>query len=219
MSRKSTGYSLSEEAYNKIKNALCQGELKPGTVLSENSLAKEYSMSRTPVREAIHRLVQEGWLEVQNGVGTYVKQLSPKDIADLFEVRQLLESQAARTAVFEITDEEIDDFERRFKALCENMLDGESDEQRFFDLDWAFHSLIISRCHNRYIRSIMETNNQNLRTYQRLSVDTLNDIRESIGRHLCLLELIRRRDPDALSEAIVEHIEWAAGLIPSSDGN
>ena len=217
MSRNSSGLSLSDDAYNRIKNALCHGELKPGTILSENRLASEYSMSRTPVREAIHRLVQEGWLEVRSGHGTYVKHLSSKDIDDLYEVRLLLESQAAKTAVYEITDAEIDAFEQRFQELCEHMLAGKTDDQTFFDLDWEFHSLIISRCRNTYIRSIMENNNRNLRRYQRLSADTLGDIRESTDKHLHLLALIRKRDPEALSEAIAEHIRWAAGIIPRPD--
>lgn len=81
-------------------------------------------MSRTPVREALRALASENWLEIKNGVGAYVKPLSSKDIEDLYEIRCLLEVQAAKTAVYSISDQEIDDLARRFQELLKNYADG-----------------------------------------------------------------------------------------------
>ena len=102
-------------------------------------------------------------------------------------------------------------------VLAEAEAGGSADPKAFSDLDWEFHSLIIRRCENHYIRSIMHDNNQNLRRFQRLSVRTLNDLKESTAQHLNLLALIRRRDPDALSAAIEDHVRWAAGLIRTAE--
>ena len=109
--------TLSQRAYEAIKEALCQGKFSPGDILSESQLAAQLGMSRTPVREALRTLASEDWLEIRNGIGAYVKPLSAKDIEDLYEVRCLLEVQAARTAVSRITEEEIDSLD--LSALTE----------------------------------------------------------------------------------------------------
>ena len=102
--------TLSEKAYDEIKNAICDGTITAGTLLSENALAQQLGMSRTPVREAMRALESEGWLDIRSGIGAYVRPLSSKDIEDLYEVRCLLEVQAAKTSIFHITDEEISIF-------------------------------------------------------------------------------------------------------------
>ena len=72
--------SRSNLAYNKIKDAICKGELVPGNILSEGQLAEWLEMSRTPVREALRFLASEGFVEIRNGIGVYVKPLSSKDM-------------------------------------------------------------------------------------------------------------------------------------------
>lgn len=109
--------NLSEQAYNQIKDAICAGRIAPGDILSESRLAEDLGMSRTPVREALRSLASEGFLEIKNGVGAYVKPLSSKDMENLYEIRCLLEMQAIKTSIYRITDQEIDDMERRFQAV------------------------------------------------------------------------------------------------------
>jgi len=206
--------SLSDTAYNEIKDALCEGRIIPGDILSESQLAADMGMSRTPVREALRALASEGWLEIKNGVGAFVKSISTKDMEDLYEIRCLLETQAARTAVFHITNEEIDVLEARFTCLLNNCRAGITPDPKVFsDLDWELHNLIIQRCQNNYIKSIMETNNSNMKRYQYLSVEAFNDIQESTLQHLHILELLRSRSPDGLAQALQEHLQWAAAFL------
>ena len=117
--------NLSEQAYNQIKDAICAGRIAPGDILSESRLAEDLGMSRTPVREALRSLASEGFLEIKNGVGAYVKSLSSKDMENLYEIRCLLEMQAIKTSIYRITDQEIDDMERRFQAVYDACERGE----------------------------------------------------------------------------------------------
>ena len=145
--------NLSELAYNQIKDAICRGTIIPGDVLSENKLAMELGMSRTPIREALRSLASEGFVDVRNGIGAYVKPLSSKDMEDLYEVRSLLEMQAIKTSIYRITDDEIDSLEQRFQAICEACERGEHPTQgEFSELDWKLHSLLVSRCTNKSVR-------------------------------------------------------------------
>ena len=128
--------NLSEQAYNQIKDAICQGRIAPGDILSESRLAEDLGMSRTPVREALRSLASEGFLEIKNGVGAYVKPLSSKDMENLYEIRCLLEMQAIKTSIYRITDQEIDDMERRFQEVYDACERGEHPQHgEFSNLD------------------------------------------------------------------------------------
>ena len=209
--------SLSQQAYNHIKDALCRGEIVAGDILSENQLAQDLGMSRTPVREALRTLASENWLEIKNGVGAYVKPLSSKDIEDLYEIRCLLEVQAAKTAVYHISNREIDDLEQRFKALLDDYEHGKYPDPGYFSqLDWTLHELIVERCTNNYLKIIMRNNNSNIKRYQLLSFEARNDIKDSTLQHLNILALLRRRDVPALTKALTEHLNWAAAFLKNT---
>lgn len=205
---------MSHLAYHQIKDALCKGTIASGDILSESQLAEQLGMSRTPVREALRTLASEDWLEIKNGIGAYVKPLSSKDMEDLYEVRCLLEVQAARTAVYNITNAEIDELEGQFRALLEECGGGQSPEPtRFSELDWKLHELIVERCQNNHIKAIMRNNTSNMKRYQFLSVEALNDITESALQHLSILSLLRSRDVEALTVALQNHLVWASGFL------
>ena len=206
--------TLSEQAYNQIKDAICQGSVAPGDILSENQIAQQLGMSRTPVREALRALASEGFVEIRNGIGAYVKPLSSKDMEDLYEVRCLLEMQAIKTSIYRISNDEIDDLTRRFQAIYDACEQGDSPAQgEFSELDWELHSLLVDRCTNNYIKEIVAGNNSNLRRYQSLSVNVLGDVHESARQHLEILRVLRSRDLDKLEEVLYAHLMWSANLL------
>lgn len=206
--------TLSEQAYNQIKDAICQGSVAPGDILSENQIAQQLGMSRTPVREALRALASEGFVEIRNGIGAYVKPLSSKDMEDFYEVRCLLEMQAIKTSIYRISNDEIDDLTRRFQAIYDACEQGDSPAQgEFSELDWELHSLLVDRCTNNYIKEIVAGNNSNLRRYQSLSVNVLGDVHESARQHLEILRVLRSRDLDKLEEVLHAHLMWSANLL------
>lgn len=208
--------SLSQRAYNQIKDAICQGQISPGDILSESQLASQLSMSRTPVREALRTLASEGFVDIRNGIGAYVKPLSSKDMEDLYEVRCLLEMQAIKTSIYRITNEEINALEQQFQRIYDACEHGEHPGQReVSNLDWELHSLLVKHCTNKYIKEIIASNNSNLRRYQSLSVDALGDVHESARQHLEILRVLRTRDLKQLSEILRTHLLWSANLLHS----
>lgn len=202
--------TLSKKAYEQIKNAICEGTIASGSLLSENALAQQLHMSRTPVREAMRALESEGWLEIRSGIGIYVKPLSSKDIEDLYEVRCLLEVQAARTAIFHISNEEIDQMEAGFRALLDSTQTAAPNLHHFSELDWAFHMAIIDHCQNNYIKEIMRSNMANMQRCLSLSAEVFNNLQESTLQHLDLLSLMRRRDMESFCQALAQHLKWAS---------
>lgn len=210
--------NLSEKAYEEIKTALCEGTIAAGDILSESQLAQKLGMSRTPVREALRMLASEDWVEIRNGIGAYVKPLSSKDMEDLYEIRCLLEVQAAKTAVYHITSEEIDAMEARFQDILRQYESGQApDPELFSQLDWDLHELIVERCSNTYIKTIMRNNHSNIKRYQMLSFEARNDIKDSTLQHLNILNLLKNRDVSGLTQALSEHLCWAAGFLKRTE--
>lgn len=97
--------NLSTRAYEVIKRKIVNGEITPGTKLQEDRLAEELGISRTPIREALSRLAQEGLVEIIPRRGTYVVEFSLFDIVHLLEIREALEGMAARLAATNIARE------------------------------------------------------------------------------------------------------------------
>ena len=206
--------SLSAQAYRILFERLCDGTIAPGDLLSESRLAAELQMSRTPVREALHLLAGENWLEIKNGVGAYVKPISTRDIEDLYEVRALLEVQAAKTAVHRIPLGEIEALEEAFRQLTE--MDGSDTaarNRRSAELDWAVHELLIRYCQNLYIKTILQNYIFPIKRYLFFSVGLYDDPALSAEQHLELLALMKRRDGAALAAALEAHLDWAMGYI------
>jgi len=202
--------SLVSFASEEIKQSILSGDIKQNELLSESQLALTLGVSRTPVREAIRMLVSENIVEVINGIGIFVKQLTPREIKDIFEVRMALESIASGSAVHNIADEEIELYKDRFIQLLGKYQSGEITRSReFADLDWALHELIIDRSSNEYLRRIMKEIYFNIKRLQLMSFEALNDIEKSTGQHLLILDCIKKNDIELLDKVLKEHISWS----------
>jgi DNA-binding GntR family transcriptional regulator len=201
-------------AYDTIKNNILNQVIKPGDCLSENSIAEKLNMSRTPVREALKMLANEDLIEIRNGVGAYVKTLSFKDILDIFEVRKNLETLAVETSINNITRLEIEELEERLKGLLESYKKGEEVEfEEFNKIDVELHRLFISRCDNKYVKSIMEEIQLRIVAYQFISLSELGNMEESINQHLKLIELVKSGEIEELKKELANHIEWSLNSI------
>src|SRR4051794_8529863 len=109
--------SLRERAYRHIQRKILAGEIPSGGKVSEQSIAEELGISRTPVRSAIHELETEGLLEQVPRYGTIVRQADRRDIVELFDLRMALESFAAEIAADAISSEDLG----TLGSLCDRM--------------------------------------------------------------------------------------------------
>lgn len=133
-----------EKICDKLRNKLKNGELKPETRIVEQDLAEGFGVSRTPIREAILHLVNEGLLVSVPNLGTFVKRFSVSDVREAFEIREVLEGLAFRNAA-----ERFDKEERKELMLLAKKTDAERAKgnwQEAFRTDEGFHKFIIDRC-------------------------------------------------------------------------
>lgn len=206
--------NMTQVAYEAIKNSIIHNELKPGDYLSENMIAQTLGMSRTPVREALRVLASEGLIEIHNGVGIFVKHITPREIYEVFEVRAALECAAAKTSLDNITEQEIAQLYSDWLALKNRVDSGETIElDTLSKYDSILHALIIDKCNNTYLKNIISGIRLSIIRYQHLSAKALGNEKETISQHLEIIQIMKEKDLARLLPALEKHIMNAAEYI------
>jgi DNA-binding GntR family transcriptional regulator len=194
-------------AYNEIRQRILSSEYEPGVPLSEYQIAALLKLSRTPVREALKQLEQEGlvWSIPQKGV--FVTDLTVSDVDEIYEIREQLETFAARVAAVEMSDDEvaqlITDLQRAKEAP-----DGPSVEDAF-EADIRLHAAIIAVTRNRRLAQILATLRDQVHRIRTLSTRVPGRLEAALEEHIEIMESIQRRDPDGAVKAMANHLKNA----------
>lgn len=197
-------------AYESLKESIYANDIKPGDYLSENQVAQSLGMSRTPVREAIKVLASEGLVETHHGVGIFVKRVTTKEIADLFEVRAALECTALQSALDHITDQELDNLHEAWMEQRRKIDSGQKvDLNHVWNLDHQLHSLIVDRCRNDFLKHVIDGIRIKIRRYQKISAMAVAE-GNTINQHLEIIQCMKNRDQEVLARVLKAHILLAA---------
>ncbi|MGC6083936.1 GntR family transcriptional regulator [Enterobacter hormaechei] len=201
MNLKSDERGVALSPFEILINAIECGELLPGERLQETRLAAQFGLSRTPIREALHRLETLGLAEPGPKRGLIVANISYERLRQLFAVREGLEKIAIQLAVSAASDEEI--------ALLQRMVEAEkklTDSKALHDHNRLFHRQIYRSTHNPYLNEMLD----NLRIHLSLLRGTtyaLSDrVEEAKCEHQAMVEALARRDANAAQEAACQHI-------------
>ena len=187
--------------YQALKERLINCIYPPGSLLNEMQLAEEFSVSRTPVREAIGRLEMDGYVRVLPKKGIYVTDISLNDVHQIFQTRIEIEPLAMKLAVPHLSMDELLMFRKRFT-------DEEPDLANAFRLDTAMHLFLVEHCGNRYIiemmRKLFDDNTRIVIASKQNQVQIHNAKRE----HLEILNsLIQKDDPEKTAQLLRVHLE------------
>lgn len=193
-----------EKAYTQIKGKIITAKMPPGSVINEAQLMEEFSLGRTPIREAIKQLQMENLVMVTPRKGMYVADIAVTDLLQIFEVRVELESFAAKMATERITDDEIAELQNLAKAYKEADL---ADKEYLINLDGQFHSLLAKASHNKFlVKEIAHYYNLSLRIwYIALTYAMPDDI--DVEAHLEILDAIQARDATRAEQRMKKHIQ------------
>ena len=199
--------SLEEKVYLALEDAILSGEYKRGDALTEMSLCKKLGVSRTPVRSALHRLSEEGLIEVAPNRGAIVVGMNDEDLADIYKIRIRLEGLASSMAAERMSDEEK-------RALAETVelsefYLGKGDVEKLKELDTSFHIIIYKASGSRTLSKILSELHRNIRSYRKLSLTVPGRLEKSIEEHKEILESIQSGDAKRADEITSRHIENA----------
>lgn len=205
---------LRELVCENIRQAIIDGTFSPGERLMEIQLADEMGVSRTPVREAIRKLELEGFVVMIPRRGTYVADISIKDITEIYEIRTCLDTLAAGLAAERITDEELEALNRLLVEIGQHIVDNNM--EKIVEADTAFHDILYQASRNERLRSIINNLREQLTGIRGRSMSYPGRLIETMEEHRTLVDSIAARDSERAQEAARVHIENAEHTLMKS---
>lgn len=194
-----------ELAYVRVVQAIRDGTLKPNTRLREVELAEQLGISRTPVREAIRRLESEGLLIHLPRQGAVVRELSYREVIELYEMREVLEGTAARLAARHASEAEIAELE----TLNERMLAAASDPAAIAQANEAFHDVMYRAANNRFTIATLEALSNAMALLGGTALKVAGRARTAYEEHKAIVAGIAAHDGEAAERAARAHIRAA----------
>lgn len=205
---------LREAVCNAIRNAIASGRMRSGERLMEIQLAEDLGISRTPVREAIRKLEMEGFVVMIPRRGTYVADISLKDITEIYEIRLSLDMLAASLAAERIDAAELEEMDRQLLLTGEYI--KKMDMPKVVACDSVFHDVLYRAARNERLVSIINNLRDQLTNIRGRSMSQPGRLQDMLKEHRALLDAIASRDPEAAANAARIHIENAEKTLMES---
>lgn len=199
-------FSLKEHIYDVLKRSIMDLDIyDPATNLrmDERTLADQLGISRTPIREAIMRLEQEGFVETRARRGVFIKRKSLTEILEMITVWAALESMAARLACSEATDEEIADLRRIGTRYTKDKAKANISEYSEANIEFHLCILGLSKC--AHLRELAEGLFTHLKAVRRKGMEDTRRTDRSVVDHMNIIQAIEDRDADLASDLVREH--------------
>lgn len=206
---------LHEEVSQYIKETILAGELKPGDRIVESRLAQELGVSQAPVREALRELEFSGLVEQKPFSGTYVKQVTVKEIRQFYEVRAALERLGAECAAQRMNEEQYQELAMTMFSMEEAARDHDLSE--YIKCDARFHDQIVAAANNDLLSRLWEQ--CNIRSWLHVGTSlTGRDLPELASRHRRIFEALRSKDLEQLRAAIDAHLNDLLKMMEENQG-
>ncbi|MBR5908448.1 MAG: GntR family transcriptional regulator [Schwartzia sp.] len=196
---------LREVVCETLRDAVRRGILQPGERLMEIQLAEDLGVSRTPVREAIRKLEMEGYVIMMPRRGTYVADLSIRDINEVFEIRTSLESLASGLAAERINEDELEKLQRLLVEIGAYIKSG--DMESIVRTDTEFHDLLYQASRNTRLVGIISNLREQLTRFRTTSMSFPGRLKATLEEHRKIVEAIAQGDEKAARKAAEHHME------------
>jgi DNA-binding GntR family transcriptional regulator len=196
--------TMTDAVYDQLKTAIVELRIPPGGPLREADIAQGLSVSKTPVREALARLEQDGLVELNSFRSAVVTDYTARDLREIYELREIIEVAAARSAAESISDQGLADL-GRIASECVRLSD-ESGGPELVGLISEFDTVLFDEVGNRRIRAILANLAAHLTRIGLLTAGIPGRNAASVREHARIYEAIERRDPEAAERFMRQHI-------------
>ena len=209
--------NLRDEAYTLIKLRILDSTYEANEVINEQEIAEELNSSRTPVREAIINLAQQGFLQIFPQRGIFVKPFLYNEVLEIFQVRELVEPWSVKEAIGKLTKDEI----TRVRGLCEDnkneMLNNVKPSYPGISINTVPHTLFLEKCNNKLITDLLHHAEElgKRRPFSGVEIDLsrgindnerIHNIIEIHESHMKLLDYAEAGDVSAAVEEAEKHV-------------
>ena len=199
--------SLKDRAYQNIKYQIIRGNLRPGTRLLEEELAKAMGISRAPIREAFNKLEKEGFVTTIPRKGAAVSNVTTETIEDIFEIRETLETLAVKKSLGKIFIDELEKVGDDFKEFI-NKPENAENRIQYSVLDGKFHDLLSQNCSNKKLIELLANLQEQIHWLRNISLRRTT-FSGSVREHLAIIEALKRNDEKLITKALLLHLERA----------
>ena len=195
---------LKHQAYEAIKNNIIQCVYAPNTIITEEKIRDEIGASRTPIRDALSRLEQEGLIRILPKKGIFITELTIKEINTLYETRLLLEPYCVLHYGSRIPQETYLTYYQMFTAF---LSDSEDTPYSYEEMDESFHSLFIENSQNSYFSNIYSTIESQISRTRVLTGKTSSRLDDTIEEHLAIVRAALKENWEEAAQAMVRHLQ------------
>ena len=202
---------LRDVVFNTLREAILKGELKPGERLMELQLASKLGVSRTPIREAIRMLEQEGLAVTIPRKGAEVAKMTEKDIEDVLQIREALDELAATIACEQITKEELDELRHTMHEFEEHT--KTADVKRIAEADVRFHDIIYQATGNPKLVSMLNNLREQMYRYRLEYIKDEKNYPTLIKEHSKIVEGLSNKDKARVTAAMHMHVVNQANAV------
>ena len=196
---------LRDVVFNTLRQAILTGELKPGERLMEIHLADRLGVSRTPIREAIHKLEREGLVTIMPRRGAEVAQITEKSMNDVLEVRRALDALCVELACDRITEEGLE----KLKAACEHFEQcvKTKDNKKIAQADVALHDIIVQATGNQRLIQLVNNLSEQMYRYRFEYIKDSSQHKTLVEEHRIIYQSIVAKDKETAAAAARTHID------------
>jgi len=209
LARKKT---LVEQAYETIRYRIITTAYSPGAELNEAQVSLDTGFGRTPINQALHRLEQERFVDIRPRKGAWVRPISPDEIAEIIEVRLLLEPYSTAQAAASVKQDKLEE-PRRILKRAQEELDNQARTEVLMQLDGAFHSWINWISGNRALSETLKQFQDRSARFWFHSLSNPDHARQVHEEHKCIFQAICARDREESFEAAKSHIKSFRSVI------
>lgn len=205
------GEKASAAAARLLREAILSGDLAPGQVLGEEVLGKQLGISRTPIREALVLLQQDGLVELPANRRAVVRTFTATDLHEMHSIRALLEGHAARTAVGQLTPRDFDTLERACERYGEIAQEDES-LPRLVEENFVFHDTIVRAAGSERLKKMIQLTTALPIIYRSYMTYSRANRERALQDHLSILEALRAEDADLAEHRMKDHVLLARDI-------
>lgn len=195
-----------EQFYHSIKAMIFEGKFKPGERIVENQLAKEFNVSKSPIREAIRMLEQEGLIVMDDKSRMIVYQPTLKDVEEIYFCRKALETFAIRLMIQKVTDQEIEEIENLL-GKTQNAIQESLDSNTIITLNESFHNLIIEYTKNERLKKQVKDLKSLMYFFRIMNFQGDNRAGDILKQHREIFVHIKNRDEEKAAKAMLDHLQ------------
>ena len=199
--------ALYEEVAELLRQRIFRRDLETGSWIDELAIAKDYGISRTPLREALKVLAAEGLVTMKVRRGAYVTEVSERDLNEVYHLLALLESDAAGMVARGATDAQISELKSIHEQLEATVRKGKIDREKFFEINERFHMTLLKIANNRWRDQMVADLRKVMKLNRHHSLFKTGRVEDSLAEHRAIMAALAARDAAAATECMKAHFQ------------